>query len=95
MPIRRINSTGRKKILREDARIFIRSDSDGVLSFDATLNLTDYGLPDDANVFVEVYRQTSFMRFPHGTVATPQPPHRLARRLTEFTRRDGLLCASR
>src|SRR5437879_1140605 len=91
MSIRRINSTGRKRILREDARIFVRADSDGVLSFDATLNLTDYGLPDDANVFVEAYRQTSLMRFPHGTVAAPQPAHGLARRLTEFTSRDGLL----
>ena len=91
MPIRRINSTGRKRILREHARIFVRTDSDGVLTFDATLNLTDYGLPDDANVFVEAYRQTTFMRFPHGTVANPQAPHGKARRLTEFTSRDGLL----
>lgn len=91
MSIRRINSTGRKRILREDARIFVRQDSDGVLSFDATLNLTDYGLRDDANVFVEAYRQTSFMRFPHGTVAAPRPPPGLARRLTEFTSRDALL----
>ena len=29
MSIRRINSTGRRKILREDARIFVRPDSDG------------------------------------------------------------------
>ena len=44
-------------------------DSDGMLSFDAKLDLTGYDLPDDARVFVEAYRQTSFMRFPHGTVA--------------------------
>lgn len=91
MTIRRVNSTGRKKILREDTRISVRSDSDGVLSFDATLNLTDYGLPDNANVFVEAYRQTSFMRFPYGTVAAPQPPNGVARRLSEFTSRDGVL----
>ena len=69
MSIRRINSTGRRKILREDARIFVRPDSDGMLSFDAKLNLTGYDLPDDARVFVEAYRLTSLMRFPHGTVA--------------------------
>ena len=91
MPIRRINSTGRKKILREDAQIFVRPDSDGVLIFEATLDLSNYGLPDDANVFVEAYRRTSFMRFAHGTVAAPHPPHDLSRRLTEFTSRDGLL----
>ncbi len=91
MSIRRINSTGRKKIMREDARIFVRPNSDGALIFDAILDLTDYGLPDDAQVFVEAYRQTTFMRFSHGTIAAPQPPCDLARRLTEFASRDGLL----
>ena len=91
MSIRRINSTGRRKIMREDARIFVRQDSDGMLMFDATLDLTDYDLPNDARVFVEAYRQTSFMRFPHGTVAAPQPSPDSARRLTEFASREGLL----
>src|SRR5262245_39519614 len=91
MPIRRINSTGRKRIQREDARIHVRTGSDGVLAFDATLNLADYGLPADAAVFVEAYRQTSFMRFPHGTVAAPQAPPGVERRLTEFSSCDGLL----
>lgn len=91
MSIRRINSTGRKKILREDARFFIRPDSDGVLTFDATLDLADYALPKEAQVFVEAYRQTSFMRFPHGTVAAPQSPRDVSRRLSQFTSRDGLL----
>jgi hypothetical protein len=91
MSIRRINSTGRRKIVREDARIFLRADSDGMLTFDATLDLTDYDLPNDAHVFVEAYRQTSFMRFPHGTVAAPQPPCDLARWLTEFASPEGLL----
>ena len=91
MSIRRINSTGRKKILREDARVIVRADGDGTLTFDATLGLGDYELPDDAKVFVEAYRQTTFMRFPHGTVSSPQPPHDAPRRLTEFASRDGLL----
>jgi hypothetical protein len=91
MSIRRINSTGRRKILRGDARISVRPDPDGVLTFDATINLTDYGLPDDALVFVEAYRQTTFMRFPHGTVAAPPSPHELARQLTEFATGDGVL----
>src|SRR5580704_5818632 len=91
MSIKRINSTGRSKIVRGDARISVRPDPDGVLTFDATINLTDYGLPYDAHVFVEAYRQTTFMRFRHGTVAAPQPPGDLARRLTEFATGDGLL----
>jgi hypothetical protein len=91
MSIRRVNSTGRRKILREDIRISVRPDSNGTLTFDATLDLTDYDLPDDARVFVEAYRQTSFMRFPHGTVAASQPPPDLTRQLTEFVSREGLL----
>jgi len=91
MSIKRINSTGRKKIVRGDALISIRPDSDGVLTFDATINLIDYGLPNDAHVFVEAYRQTTYMRFPHGTVAAPQPTGDQARRLTEFATGDGLL----
>jgi hypothetical protein len=90
MAIRRINSTGRKKIRREDARISVCPDSDGVLAFKATLNVSDYDLPDDACVFVEAYRQTTFMRFPHGTVATPLPGNQELR-LTQFTSASGLL----
>ena len=73
MSIRRINSTGRKKIVRGDARISVRPDPDGVLTFNAMINLADYDLPNDAHVFVEAYRQTTFMRFRHGTVAAPAP----------------------
>lgn len=91
MSIRRINSTGRMRIMREDARIYVQSDPDGVLTFDATLNLSEYGLPSDAQVFVEAYRQTSFMRFSHGTVATPRAPSGEICRLTEFSSREGLL----
>ncbi len=92
MSIRRINSTGRKKIRRENARIIVREDGgDGALTFDAILDLGEYDLPGDAHVFVEAYRQTTFMRFPHGTVSSPQPPHDEPRLLTEFATRDGLL----
>lgn len=72
-------------------RILVHSDADGELSFDATLNLADYSLPDNASVFVEAYRQTSFMRFPFGTVAAPQPSRAVSRRLTEFASPAGLL----
>ncbi|MFB3893948.1 MAG: hypothetical protein ACE15C_18215 [Phycisphaerae bacterium] len=90
MSIRRINSTGRKKILREDARVTVHPDGEGALTFDAALNLGEYELPADANVFVEAYRQTSFMRFPYGTVSAPHPPADDPRRLTEFAGREGL-----
>jgi hypothetical protein len=91
MSIRRINSTGRMKILREDARFFVRPNSEGILRFDATLKLDGYELPSDAHVYVEAYRQTTFMRFPHGTAAHPEPPANVDRRLTEFASPDGML----
>lgn len=90
MSIKRINSTGRKKILREDVQIIVRPDDDGVLTFDATLDLAEYGLPDDGQVFVEAYRQTTFMRFEHGTAALPQAPRHVSRRLTGFATADAL-----
>jgi hypothetical protein len=46
------------------------------------LHLIDYELPAEALVFVEAYRQTTWMRFPFGTVANLQPPEN--RVLSEF-----------
>jgi hypothetical protein len=91
MSIRRINSTGRLKIMREDARFFVQSDSEGTLRFDATLDLQDYRLPTDAQVYVEAYRQTTFMRFPHGTTGDPRAQANVDRRLTEFATPEGML----
>jgi hypothetical protein len=71
--IRRFNYTGRKRIFHQHAQIFIRTD-DGSASFDANINLNDYALPSDAKVYVEAYRQTSWMRFDFGTVAALVPP---------------------
>lgn len=86
--IRRLNYTGRIKIHRTDLKLATR-ESDGVLSFDAHLHLTDYELPAEALVFVEAYRQTTWMRFPFGTVANLQPPEKRA--LSEFDSADGIL----
>jgi len=91
MPIRRINFTGRCKILREDVQVWARRDNDGVLAFEASVKLVDYGLPDDALVSVEAYRREIYMRFPHGTVAAPRFPGQVPCRLTRFTSTDGLL----
>jgi hypothetical protein len=91
MPIRRVNSTGRKRIFRDDVRITLQTDPDGVIVFDADLSLNDYELPQDATVYVEAYRQTTFMRFEFGTVGLPRPPVSVSRRLTEFASRERLL----
>lgn len=85
--IRRLNYTGRVKISRTDLKLGT-SDSGGALSFDADLRLADYELPAEAQVFVEAYRQTSWMRFPYGTVAAIQPP--ADRMLSAFDSADGI-----
>ena len=86
--IRRLNYTGRIKIFRGDLRLATR-EVGGALSFDADLRLIDYELPAEALVFVEAYRQTTWMRFSFGTVAAMQPP--VDRWLHEFDSPDGIL----
>jgi len=66
-------------------------DIDGGLGFDAQLNLEDYELASDAQVFVEAYRQTTWMRFAFGTVGALRVPEPLDRRLTEFDSGEGVL----
>ena len=84
--IRRYNYTGRKALSRADAQVFVEEQP---LQFEAVLRLGDYELPDDAKVFVEAYRQTSWMRFDFGIVAAIEAPADC--RLTEFETRDGVL----
>lgn len=91
MAIRRVNSTGRKKILRDDVKVSVLGRSDGTLEFDAAFNFVDYELPPDARVYLEAYRQSTFMRFDYGTVQSPQLAAGKSRKLNEFTSKDGLL----
>jgi len=89
MAIRRLNYTGRKRLRRADARITIYDTGEGVATFDADLSLDRYNLPEDALVFVEAQRQTSWMRFPFGSVGALRAPG--DRRLAEFDSPEGVL----
>jgi hypothetical protein len=91
MGIRRLNYTGRKKIKRADATFVIRERTDGPPAFDATLRLADYQLPGDALVFVEVYRRTTWMRFPFGSAGRLVLPPADQCVLSEFDTTDNLL----
>lgn len=71
--IRRLNYTGRKRILREHAEILLSTQEDGNWTFAASLRLGTYGLPTDAPVVVEAYRQTTWRRFDFGNVEHPVP----------------------
>jgi hypothetical protein len=88
MPIRTLNYTGRKRIRRENARITIREERGGN-AFDAGLSLADYGLPGEAHIFVEAYRQTQYMRFDFGQVGAMRIP--ADRLLRDFDSAEGVL----
>ena len=87
--IRRFNYTRRRRIRRQDVRVSVRSNGDTLPIFSADLSLDRYSLPGEARVFVEAYRQTSFMRFPWGRVGQLAPA--VDRTLTEFGTADGVL----
>lgn len=89
MPIRRLNYTGRKRIRQSDVRITVHQRGNGTATFDADLKLAGYALPENAIVFVEAQRQTSYMRFPFGTVGDLQPA--VIRELSEFDSPEGVV----
>lgn len=84
----RLNYTGRKKIFRHDISITV-FDNTGILSFDADFKTDNYKLPEDAEIFIEAYRQAVWMRFPYGTVKDHKQPEN--RRLSDFDSLDGIL----
>jgi hypothetical protein len=89
MPLRTFNFTGRKRLRRNDVQVTVYDSGRHEAAFDAELKLGGYGLPGDAEISVEAYRQTRYMRFPFGRVAAIKPP--ADRRLTEFDSPEGVL----
>jgi hypothetical protein len=85
--IRQINHTGRKRISHAAVRIVLREDK-GRLTFDATRKLGEYALPPDAHVWLEAYRQASWMQFSWGRVSEPVLP--VERWLDDFDSGDGV-----
>jgi len=87
MTVRRFNNTGRKRIQRRHAQIALDAPAeDGVRTFEASLNLSSYGLDGQAAVVVEAYRQHTRTRFDYGSVDEIAAPD--DRRLTEFSTDD-------
>lgn len=86
MSVQRINFTKRSRLTRKEANVTVHPDGDRrPATFEATLNLSRLrDTAGDARVFVEAYHQTTRMRFPFGTVATPAPPPPADLKLTEF-----------
>lgn len=85
---RTFNYTDRVRLRQQDVRFSLRPEGRG-WGFDAVFELDGYDLPAEALVFVEAYRQTTWMRWPWGTVGALQPPANRA--LAEFDSPDDVL----
>ena len=88
MAIRRLNYTGRRRLAERDIQVRVQETETG-LWFDVDLDLEEYRLPAEARLFVEAYRQHSWMRFDYGTVGSIRPPGE--RYLTEFPSPEDIL----
>lgn len=81
---RRLNSTSRKRIVREHAQVLLReTKQDAPPVFDLTLDLASYRFPSDAQVRVEAWRSNAVQRWDFGTVGGLAPPSDDERQLSE------------
>ena len=72
---RRINSTGRKRITRENIDIRMIPAAPGeILRASAAVDLSSYQFPPDALLAIEAYHRSSGMRFDCGTVGSQNIP---------------------
>src|SRR6266581_4358225 len=83
--IRTFNYTGRTRIDRKRITVeLVGSDEDR--EFNASIDLGDLNLPGAADVYLEAYYHSSYMRFPFGKVNQLKPPP--DRRLVDVDRGD-------
>jgi len=82
MTVKRINHTGRRKILQDDISIVVTDNGPRASRFSADIALVDYKLPNDAAVFVDAYGLSLFQRFSFGVVGDYSAPDDLT--LTSF-----------
>lgn len=87
MTTRRFNYTGRQKIARSDVQIRLEA-ADPSGAFGAWYKLTDYELPDTAEVVIEAHVGWTVMRFYFGTVGVRKDP--ISTQLSEFDVPDGV-----
>jgi len=90
MTIRKYCYTDRKRLKRKHIKISPREESNERICFDVEVNLSEYGLPRDALVFVEAYRQDSFRRESFGRVGELVSP-KIFNLTPEFDSHEGVL----
>ena len=80
----RLNHTGRRRITRNHAQVSVRApEGEDAPIFDASLDLSSYGFPDDARVRVEAWRSNAVQRWDYGTAGALEPPSDEERQLTD------------
>jgi hypothetical protein len=87
--IRKFNYTGRKKIDRDNISIRLVRDTTPHPYFDLKISLNPEDFPDDAELIVEAYDRSSFMRFKCGSLKSPVFPE--DRHLTEIHSTNAIL----
>lgn len=85
---RRINFTHRKRILLEHVSVGVCREAGAPIAARMELDLSSYGFPSEAHIYLEAYRLSSLMRFHCGTVAEPTLPFGAA--LTELDEGDSV-----
>lgn len=87
MSTRRFNFTGAKRIRQSDVQIVTDRDGDD-FAFDASFSISQYELPETAEVVIEAYAEWTVMRFPFGTVGSHRDP--ASTRLSAFDSPEGI-----
>ncbi|MEA2165447.1 MAG: hypothetical protein QOK37_3574 [Thermoanaerobaculia bacterium] len=80
--LRKLNFTERTSIARSACSFELRRDPDGVLAFDAKIDLAGVTAPAGSRIFIEAQYRTSYQRFDCGLIGALSIPH--DRRLTEI-----------
>lgn len=84
----RLNFTGRRRIPKNNIGLRVRTANGSPVLDVLRLDLDQLRLADDADIVIEAYRQTSYMRFGAGTVGSPSLP--TGRSLREFEAPDAV-----
>jgi hypothetical protein len=80
--LRKLNFTERTRIPGAASSFELHREHDGILAFDAKLDLSAIAAPSGARVYIEAQYRTSYMRFDYGSIGALVIPEN--RRLTDI-----------
>lgn len=76
--LRRLNYTSRQRILREHFRFSLVKKDGALPTLHSQIELSSYGFPPDAKIFVECRRQSTEVRFDYNVVDNCKAPRDLS-----------------